>query len=102
MSLIRNTERNTVRSGGVIGTLRNCCFQPDYHEWLVGPVRNTVRYFPNSVATYVIYCKGSHKCKKLHVLELAVGQINTEHKRVKMLNTARVSKSLDYVQLAHG
>jgi len=26
-----------IKKGGVIGTLRNCCFQLDKHEWLLGP-----------------------------------------------------------------
>lgn len=26
-----------VRRGGVVGTLRNCCFEHRHHEWLLGP-----------------------------------------------------------------
>ncbi|XP_074841649.1 protein HGH1 homolog isoform X1 [Carettochelys insculpta] len=29
-------EGSAVRRGGVIGTLRNCCFEYRYHEWLLG------------------------------------------------------------------
>ncbi|EMP27283.1 hypothetical protein UY3_15633 [Chelonia mydas] len=29
-------EASAVRRGGVIGTLRNCCFEYKYHEWLLG------------------------------------------------------------------
>lgn len=25
-----------IRRGGVVGTLRNCCFETDFHEWLLG------------------------------------------------------------------
>ncbi|XP_015445705.1 protein HGH1 homolog [Pteropus alecto] len=28
---------STVRRGGVVGTLRNCCFEHRHHEWLLGP-----------------------------------------------------------------
>ncbi|XP_012578320.1 PREDICTED: protein HGH1 homolog, partial [Condylura cristata] len=28
---------SSVRRGGVVGTLRNCCFEHRYHEWLLGP-----------------------------------------------------------------
>lgn len=28
-------ESSTIRRGGVIGTLRNCCFDHAYHEWLL-------------------------------------------------------------------
>ncbi|XP_006635901.2 protein HGH1 homolog [Lepisosteus oculatus] len=28
-------EASTVRRGGVVGTLRNCCFDYAYHEWLL-------------------------------------------------------------------
>uniref|UniRef100_A0A250XZY0 Protein HGH1 homolog n=1 Tax=Castor canadensis TaxID=51338 RepID=A0A250XZY0_CASCN len=28
---------SSVRRGGVIGTLRNCCFEHRHHEWLLGP-----------------------------------------------------------------
>lgn len=26
-----------IRRGGIIGTLRNCCFDESYHSWLLGP-----------------------------------------------------------------
>ncbi|KAK6642186.1 hypothetical protein RUM44_013909 [Polyplax serrata] len=26
-----------VRRGGVVGTLKNCCFETDHHEWLLSP-----------------------------------------------------------------
>ncbi|XP_078393171.1 protein HGH1 homolog, partial [Cetorhinus maximus] len=29
-------EDSSVRRGGVVGTLRNCCFDHSYHEWLLG------------------------------------------------------------------
>ncbi|CAM2107174.1 unnamed protein product [Caretta caretta] len=29
-------EASAIRRGGVIGTLRNCCFEYKYHEWLLG------------------------------------------------------------------
>ncbi|XP_067416263.1 protein HGH1 homolog [Emydura macquarii macquarii] len=29
-------EGSAIRRGGVIGTLRNCCFEYKYHEWLLG------------------------------------------------------------------
>ncbi|XP_067855608.1 LOW QUALITY PROTEIN: protein HGH1 homolog [Heptranchias perlo] len=29
-------EGSSVRRGGVVGTLRNCCFDHSYHEWLLG------------------------------------------------------------------
>ncbi|XP_010889861.1 protein HGH1 homolog [Esox lucius] len=29
-------EASTIRRGGVIGTLRNCCFDHVHHEWLLG------------------------------------------------------------------
>ncbi|XP_044636867.1 protein HGH1 homolog [Equus asinus] len=28
---------SSVRRGGVVGTLRNCCFEHRHHEWLLGP-----------------------------------------------------------------
>ncbi|XP_066121535.1 protein HGH1 homolog [Saccopteryx bilineata] len=28
---------STVRRGGVVGTLRNCCFEHRHHKWLLGP-----------------------------------------------------------------
>ncbi|XP_058899332.1 protein HGH1 homolog [Kogia breviceps] len=28
---------SSVRRGGVVGTLRNCCFDHRHHEWLLGP-----------------------------------------------------------------
>ncbi|XP_006879482.1 PREDICTED: protein FAM203A [Elephantulus edwardii] len=28
---------DSVRRGGVVGTLRNCCFEHRHHEWLLGP-----------------------------------------------------------------
>ncbi|XP_077022645.1 protein HGH1 homolog [Tamandua tetradactyla] len=28
---------SSVRRGGVVGTLRNCCFEHGHHEWLLGP-----------------------------------------------------------------
>ncbi|XP_061111181.1 protein HGH1 homolog [Conger conger] len=28
-------DQSTVRRGGVVGTLRNCCFDYSYHEWLL-------------------------------------------------------------------
>ncbi|XP_028673934.1 protein HGH1 homolog [Erpetoichthys calabaricus] len=28
-------ESSTIRRGGVVGTLRNCCFEYSYHEWLL-------------------------------------------------------------------
>ncbi|XP_038616583.1 protein HGH1 homolog [Tachyglossus aculeatus] len=28
---------STVCRGGVVGTLRNCCFEHSHHEWLLGP-----------------------------------------------------------------
>ncbi|XP_069679973.1 protein HGH1 homolog [Periplaneta americana] len=30
-------EASHVRRGGVVGTLRNCCFDTDNHDWLLGP-----------------------------------------------------------------
>ncbi|XP_078729669.1 protein HGH1 homolog isoform X1 [Lampetra fluviatilis] len=29
-------EASSVRRGGVVGTLRNCCFDHEHHEWLLG------------------------------------------------------------------
>ncbi|XP_067871935.1 protein HGH1 homolog [Heterodontus francisci] len=29
-------EDSSVRRGGVVGTLRNCCFDHSYHQWLLG------------------------------------------------------------------
>ncbi|CAG9831106.1 unnamed protein product [Diabrotica balteata] len=29
-------QASLVRRGGVIGTLKNCCFEEDFHEWLLG------------------------------------------------------------------
>lgn len=28
-------KRSLIRRGGVVGTLKNCCFEEDYHEWLL-------------------------------------------------------------------
>lgn len=28
---------DTVRRGGIVGTLKNCCFETEYHEWLLSP-----------------------------------------------------------------
>ena len=28
-------KASKVRRGGIVGTLRNCCFNPDHHEWLL-------------------------------------------------------------------
>ncbi|XP_053414318.1 protein HGH1 homolog isoform X2 [Nycticebus coucang] len=28
---------SSVRRGGVVGTLRNCCFEHQHHQWLLGP-----------------------------------------------------------------
>ncbi|XP_014448762.1 protein HGH1 homolog [Tupaia chinensis] len=28
---------SSVRRGGVVGTLRNCCFEHQHHKWLLGP-----------------------------------------------------------------
>ncbi|KAK2494975.1 hypothetical protein MC885_002943 [Smutsia gigantea] len=28
---------SSVRRGGVVGTLRNCCFEHHHHQWLLGP-----------------------------------------------------------------
>lgn len=28
-------EESIVRRGGVVGTLKNCCFESDFHEWLL-------------------------------------------------------------------
>ncbi|XP_046735446.1 protein HGH1 homolog [Diprion similis] len=28
---------STVRRGGIVGTLKNCCFDTEYHTWLLGP-----------------------------------------------------------------
>ncbi|XP_008068181.1 protein HGH1 homolog [Carlito syrichta] len=35
--LTRQHPENSVRRGGVVGTLRNCCFEHRHHEWLLGP-----------------------------------------------------------------
>jgi hypothetical protein len=29
-------KESLVRRGGVVGTLKNCCFEDDFHEWLLG------------------------------------------------------------------
>ncbi|XP_053374714.1 protein HGH1 homolog isoform X2 [Mercenaria mercenaria] len=29
-------KQSSVRRGGIIGTLKNCCFDTEYHEWLLG------------------------------------------------------------------
>lgn len=28
-------KESAVRRGGVVGTIKNCCFDPDHHEWLL-------------------------------------------------------------------
>lgn len=28
-------KESTVRRGGIVGTLRNCCFDEEHHEWLL-------------------------------------------------------------------
>ncbi|XP_014204089.1 protein HGH1 homolog [Copidosoma floridanum] len=33
-----------VRRGGVVGTLRNCCFEEDNHEWLLSPDVDILTY----------------------------------------------------------
>jgi len=30
-------KTSTLKRGGVVGTIRNCCFEHDHHEWLMGP-----------------------------------------------------------------
>jgi len=30
-------SKSVVKRGGVVGTIRNCCFDDEYHEWLMGP-----------------------------------------------------------------
>ncbi|KAI0231156.1 HGH1-like protein [Lamellibrachia satsuma] len=29
-------EASLVRRGGIVGTIRNCCFESSYHDWLLG------------------------------------------------------------------
>ncbi|KAM5137449.1 protein HGH1 homolog [Callospermophilus lateralis] len=36
LPLIQRSD-SSVRRGGVVGTLRNCCFEHRHHEWLLGP-----------------------------------------------------------------
>eukprot|EP00092_Neocalanus_flemingeri_P009415 GFUD01010129.1.p1 GENE.GFUD01010129.1~~GFUD01010129.1.p1 ORF type:complete len:355 (-),score=115.92 GFUD01010129.1:103-1167(-) len=30
-------SKSIVKRGGVVGTIRNCCFDTEHHEWLLGP-----------------------------------------------------------------
>jgi len=30
-------SKSVVKRGGVVGTIRNCCFDTEHHEWLLGP-----------------------------------------------------------------